>query len=90
MLMRLVRGSGVMFVRAVFKGDVQGVGFRAVAKRCADPLHLIGFARNLPDGSVELCAHGPEKEIELLIEQLKARFAIREISIQYLESFTAL
>lgn len=37
-------------------GRVQGVFFRASAKRVADAHGLVGFARNLPDGRVEIVA----------------------------------
>lgn len=39
-------------------GRVQGVFFRAGAKRQADRLGLRGYARNLPDGRVEVLAVG--------------------------------
>jgi acylphosphatase len=40
-------------------GIVQGVGFRAFVQRKALAAGLTGFARNLPDGRVEvlLCGH---------------------------------
>ena len=79
-----------MLVRAIFKGEVQGVGFRATAKLHADKLGLTGFVRNLPNGSVELCAQGPEKEIELFIEELGRHFTIHELDLQYLENFKVL
>ncbi len=39
-------------------GRVQGVGFRASARARALELGLRGFARNLPDGRVEVVAAG--------------------------------
>ncbi|MEM7250883.1 MAG: acylphosphatase [Pseudomonadota bacterium] len=39
-------------------GRVQGVGFRAAAKREAQRLGLVGFARNRPDGGVDVVASG--------------------------------
>lgn len=39
-------------------GRVQGVFFRAGAKRQADYLGLRGYARNMPDGRVEVLAVG--------------------------------
>jgi acylphosphatase len=44
---------------------VQGVGFRWYVARHARGLGLLGYARNLPDGSVEVVADGSE---EALIE----------------------
>jgi acylphosphatase len=37
---------------------VQGVGYRYFVLRHAEELGLAGFARNLPDGSVEVVAEG--------------------------------
>jgi acylphosphatase len=45
-------------VHLILSGRVQGVGFRYHALRCAERLHLRGWVRNLPDGSVEVEAEG--------------------------------
>jgi acylphosphatase len=39
-------------------GRVQGVGFRATARRMARSLRLKGWVENLPDGSVKLVFKG--------------------------------
>jgi acylphosphatase len=57
---------------AVVQGRVQGVNYRAFASRDVARLGLAGYMRNLPDGSVEICAEGNRKQLEKLIEQLKA------------------
>lgn len=44
--------------RFLVSGKVQGVWFRASTRAQATTLHLRGFARNLPDGSVEVVAMG--------------------------------
>ena len=49
-------------------GHVQGVGYRANAKRVADRLGLVGWVMNLPDGSVELVAEGTPWHVEEFIE----------------------
>jgi acylphosphatase len=41
-------------------GRVQGVGYRYYVMREADTLGVTGFARNLPDGSVEIVAEGDD------------------------------
>ena len=57
-------------LRAIVTGRVQGVGFRAETVWTARSLGLRGFARNLPDGSVEVVAAGPEEKLQALISFL--------------------
>lgn len=61
-------------LHACFHGNVQGIGFRASAKQYADQLHVHGFVRNLPDGTVEICAQGYRKELQQLLESLQKEF----------------
>jgi acylphosphatase len=56
--------------RFVVKGRVQGVGYRYFVLRHAEELGLAGFARNLPDGSVEVMAEGNEAGLEELAGRL--------------------
>ncbi|MBI5537882.1 MAG: acylphosphatase [Deltaproteobacteria bacterium] len=48
-------------VHLVVRGRVQGVFFRASAQREARTLGVTGFAKNRPDGTVELVAEGDEE-----------------------------
>ncbi|MFH2110529.1 MAG: acylphosphatase [Candidatus Bathyarchaeota archaeon] len=48
-------------------GRVQGVGYRANAKRKATQYGLKGYTRNQPDGSVEIVAEGDPIQIEKLV-----------------------
>jgi len=48
-------------------GRVQGVGYRANAKRKATEYGLKGYTRNLPDGSVEIVAEGDPAQIDKLV-----------------------
>jgi acylphosphatase len=57
-----------------FYGRVQGIGFRAEAKRCALELKLYGYARNLPDGSVEVVLQASKEECDGYIALIKSRF----------------
>ena len=59
-------------VHLKIRGLVQGVGFRWFCYRCASDLGLTGFARNLPDGSVELEAEGDRSLLEQLIREVTA------------------
>ena len=59
----------------VFRGRVQGVGFRYTARALARGFEVDGFVRNMPDGSVVLLAEGAGKEVDRFIDALKARMA---------------
>jgi acylphosphatase len=48
-------------VHLVVRGRVQGVFFRASAQREARSLGVTGYAKNRPDGTVELIAEGDEE-----------------------------
>ncbi len=62
---------------ALVTGAVQGVGFRAFAQRQAAALGLRGWARNRPDGVVEVVARGPREAVTHLLAALRQgpRFA---------------
>ena len=47
-----------------YSGRVQGIGFRATAKRVAHGFDLTGIVRNLMDGRVELIVEGERNELE--------------------------
>lgn len=57
--------------RYVVRGRVQGVGYRYFVLREAEGLGVSGFARNLPDGSVEVLAEGDEPVLSRLEERLR-------------------
>jgi len=48
------------------QGKVQGVFFRASAARVARGLGVEGYARNMPDGRVEILAVGSESAVDQL------------------------
>jgi acylphosphatase len=68
----------------IFKGRVQGVGFRFTAHRMAHRHQLIGFVRNLPDGTVEMLAQGPARDIDDCMRDIKDYFGdyLRKAEIQ--------
>lgn len=62
-------------VSAFVRGRVQGVGFRWWVRSQALELGLDGFARNLPDGRVEVAAQGPRESCQALLARLSAEAA---------------
>lgn len=52
------------------RGRVQGVWFRASTAERAASLGLRGRAENLPDGSVQVHAAGPQEAVEALVAWL--------------------
>ncbi|MFW0118844.1 acylphosphatase [Rothia sp. P5764] len=57
---------------ATVYGKVQGVGFRWWTAGIAKPLGLVGYAKNLDDGSVEIVAQGSRTAVEGLLAELKS------------------
>jgi acylphosphatase len=55
----------------VFRGRVQGVGFRATAQSIAHGYKVTGWVRNEPDGSVKLIAEGEEPEVMAFIRAME-------------------
>ena len=67
--------------RYTIRGKVQGVGFRWFVARNATRLRVMGYARNLPDGSVEVVAVAPDPATLAEFESLVGRgpeFAVVE------------
>lgn len=57
-------------VRALVRGRVQGVGFRAFVLRHAGDLGVSGTVANRPDGTLEVVAEGDRSAVDLLVECL--------------------
>jgi acylphosphatase len=57
-------------VHAYVSGQVQQVGFRQACRQVARSLGLVGWARNLADGRVEIFAQGESDEVDRLVEWL--------------------
>ena len=64
--------SELAAVRATVYGRVQGVYFRDFVTRRARELDLTGYVRNTPERTVEVHAEGERKQLEELIDHLKA------------------
>ena len=62
--------AGELRVTAYVRGDVQGVGFRWWTRCRARELGLVGVARNLRDGRVEVVAEGQAAAVHALLRFL--------------------
>ncbi len=54
-------------LHAIVHGLVQGVNFRYYAQLNAQALHLTGWVRNRPEGTVEVVAEGTRPALERLL-----------------------
>ena len=63
--------EGTERVTVYVRGDVQGVGFRFWTRARARGLGLVGHAKNLPDGRVEVVAQGDGDALDRLIALLQ-------------------
>lgn len=67
-------------VRCFVSGKVQGVWFRASTQDKANELGLAGYAKNLPDGRVEVLMSGNHDQISQLHEWLKVGPKLANVS----------
>lgn len=72
-------------VRVTYQGRVQGVCFRATARRIAASHGLVGWVRNEPDGSVIAEAQGSESAIAGFLADVRAHF-VRHIRSETTEA----
>lgn len=54
-------------------GNVQGVGFRDFVCRIGASLSLVGYAKNLPNGTVEIVSEGTQEKLDEFCRRVKAR-----------------
>jgi len=68
----------------LFRGHVQGVGFRFTTHRIAGQYNLTGFVRNLSSGDVEMLAQGPQQDIENCLADIQDSFSgyIRDTQVE--------
>lgn len=70
-------------------GRVQGVFFRAETAELALTLSLLGWVRNLDDGSVEILAEGDHQNLEKLLEWCyhgPAQADVKELQYVWIET----
>ncbi len=74
-------------LRVLAMGRVQGVSFRGYARRRAEGLGLVGWARNLQDGdTVEVVAEGPRTALTQFLQLLQAgsrRARITQVEVEW-------
>ncbi len=73
---------------ALVHGRVQGVGYRMFVQTAAERLGVVGYVRNLPDGTVEVMAQGTSERLETLLEHLRQGpfgATVREVETHWLE-----
>ena len=75
----------VVRAQAVFRGNVQGVGFRYTTRHLASAFRVAGYVENEPDGSVELVAEGTREQVAGLIDSVREQMAdyIRTCDIEW-------
>ncbi len=61
--------------RVFFYGRVQGVGFRYTTLSIARRYPVVGYVRNLPDGSVEMVAEAKPSVLEQFVADINSQFA---------------
>ena len=90
--MKAVQAGNISFMaetakHVIFKGRVQGVGFRWTVHRIVLGYDLTGFVKNLPDGTVEMLAQGDVKEIQSCLNDIADSFGgyIRDTQISQAE-----
>jgi len=67
----MAKPSAKVAKKFLISGRVQGVGYRYFADRWASQLGILGYVKNLWDGSVEVYAIGDT----IALEELKRRLA---------------
>lgn len=60
-----------MMYYILVSGKVQGVFFRAFAKEKADLFGIRGYAKNLENGKLEICAVGSTNLLDRLVDYIK-------------------
>ncbi|MCM8831228.1 MAG: acylphosphatase [Candidatus Omnitrophica bacterium] len=68
----------------IFKGRVQGVGFRYTTRYLAKKYNLCGWVMNLDNGDVELEVEGKVTDLDNFLDALKEEFRgyIRDYNLE--------
>jgi DNA ligase D-like protein (predicted 3'-phosphoesterase) len=90
-----VHGTATTAIRAVVRGEVQGIGFRDATVSRARELGAMGWVRNGDDGTVRVHAEGPERTVDELVAFLHigpplagvSEVAIERVAVEGHEQF---
>jgi acylphosphatase len=72
-------------IHAYYSGRVQGVGFRFTTESVALELGVLGWAKNLNDGRVEIVAEAGEDTLKEFLERISQHFSryIQDVEIEW-------
>ena len=77
------------YKQIIISGRVQGVGFREFLRREVSALGgLVGYAKNLRDGNIEIVVSGDEEKIKKLVEKCKKGpllAAVNDVRVQEID-----
>ena len=68
-------GGEAIRCHLIYSGRVQGVCFRAISQELSRHRRVVGYVRNLPDGTVEMEAEGPAPEVEAYLASVAQEFS---------------
>lgn len=72
--------------RVVYRGRVQGVGFRYTTRSIARRFPVAGWVKNLPDGGVELVVEGADDSVRTFLEAVGKQFRSNITGVEDLPS----
>jgi acylphosphatase len=73
--MNAADGTGAIRRRVTYSGRVQGVGFRFTTVAVSRSYRVVGFVRNMADGTVELEAEGEAGQVDGFLEAIASEMA---------------
>lgn len=62
--------SAMVEIQCVVTGKVQGVAYRTYVQESATELELVGYVKNLSDGTVSVVAQGKPEVLKAFVEYL--------------------
>jgi len=71
--------------RFIASGRVQGVGFRDFTCKIGENCKLVGYAKNLPNGTVEIVAEGEDERLAEFSHRLSCIKTQRGIRVEKLD-----